>query len=382
MAICGQCGKTVKDDAKFCGGCGATRTVPASTVEATTDMGAAPTAALVCPTCGKPLAKPGATFCGSCGAKIEAAAAPAASPQTPPEPPQAAPPPPALRAAPPAKPAPSVAPPPPISPAPKAAVPPSAFPPVPGGKKKGSPVLMILVIVALVGFVFLAAAGVGGYLFWKKAKAKAASTLAEVTQQAEQQAQEAQAQTQTTETTEETPPEPTPSPVEADPSQQMAQTTAPEPSEAPPSRHKTAPPVAQGTVKPVNPTQDIEPDQVNLDNLDKPLLVPAETVPAPPVTQPAVLGLILESEAPGIKMVVKVDGAKVFEQDMVATSGKQRISKELPVTAGSHHIRVAVWRPPQPPVAGEWDFTFEPGSHPVFRLDLKSNWKMEVKRFQ
>lgn len=239
---------------------------------------------------------------------------------------------------------------------------------------------MILVIVALAGFVLLAAAGVGGYLFWKKAKAKAASTMAEVTQQAEQQAQEAQSQA--AESQEEAPPEPTPSPVETDPSQQMARATAPEPSEAPPSRHKTPPPVAHGTVKPMDPTQDIEPDQVKTENLDKPLLAPAETVPAPPVTQPAVLGLILESEAPGIKMVVKVDGAKVFEQDMAAASGKQRIAKELPVTAGSHHIRVAVWRPPQPPVAGEWDFTFEPGSHPVFRLDLKSNWKMEVKRFQ
>ena len=96
----------------------------------------------------------------------------------------------------------------------------------------------------------------------------------------------------------------------------------------------------------------------------------------------AILGLILESQAPGTKLVVKIDGEKVFEQDMAATSAKQRITKELTVTAGPRHIRVAVWRPPQEPVVGEWDFTFEPGIHPVFRVDLKSNWKMDVKRFQ
>ena len=260
-------------------------------------------------------------------------------------------------------------------------MPPSALPPTAGAKKKGSPVLMILIIVALVGFVLLAAAGVGGYLFWKKAKAKAASTLAEVTQQAEQQAQEAQAQA--SETQGETPPEPTPSPVEPAPSEKIAPTTTAEPSVPPSSsRPKPKPPVAQGSVKPVDPTQDIEPDQVRTENLNQPLLAPTQPVPAPPAAQPTALGIILESEAPGTKMVIKVDGVKVYEQDMVATSAKQRITKELSVTAGSHHIRVAVWRPPQPPVAGEWDFTFEPGSHPVFRLDLKSNWKMEVKRFQ
>lgn len=382
MAICGQCGKTVKDDAKFCGGCGAKRTASPSAVEATSDLDAAPTAALVCPTCGKPLAKPGATFCGSCGANIEAPAGPVPPPPPQPLPPMVAPPPPVLQAsAPPPQKPPQAAPPPPVPSAPKVAALPPASLPAPCAKKKGSPVLLILVIVALVGLVVLAAAGVGGYVFWKRAKAKAAAKLAEVTQQAEQQAHDLQAQAP--ETPQETPPEPTPSPMEPAPSQEMARDATATPSEtSTSSRPKLKPPVASESARPADPTQDIQPDQVRTENLDKPLIAPAEPSPAPAVVQAAVLGLILESEAPGTKMVVKVDGTKVYEEDMPATKAATRIAKEFAVTAGLHHIRVAVWRPPQTPVAGEWDFTFEPGSHPVFRLDLKSNWKMEVKRFQ
>ena len=145
---------------------------------------------------------------------------------------------------------------------------------------------------------------------------------------------------------------------------------------------KSAPASSTGTVIPSDPTQDIAPDQVKEENLDKPLLPPPVTAPSPALVQTATLGLILESQAPGTKMVVKVDGTKVYEQDMPATSAAMRIAKELTVAAGPRHIRVAVWRPPQPPVTGEWDFTFDPGSHPVFRIDLQSNWKMEVKRFQ
>jgi hypothetical protein len=255
---------------------------------------------------------------------------------------------------------------------------------------------MILAIVALVGCVLLAAAGVGGYFLWKKAKAKAAAKLAEVTQQVDQRLQEAQAQGTETqpEVSLETPLEPAPNSAETAvaPQEEMAQNaTEPEPMSTNPTRASTAPSIPKdkaapapqtGAVSPSNPTQNIAPDQVKEENLDKPLLPPPVNTPSAATVQTATLGLILESQAPGTKMVVKVDGTKVYEQDMPATKAATRIVKELTVEAGSRHIRVAVWRPPQPPVAGEWDFTFEPGSHPVFRLDLGSDWKMAVKRFQ
>jgi hypothetical protein len=255
---------------------------------------------------------------------------------------------------------------------------------------------MILAVVALVGCVLLAAAGVGGYFLWKKAKAKAAAKLAEVTQQVDQQLQEAQAQGTETqpEVSSETPSEPAPGTAEGTAAlqEEMAQSTsepeqasvgAPRASTEPSiSRGKAAPAPPTGAVSPSNPAQDIAQDQVKEENLDKPLLPPPATTPSAAAVQTATLGLILESQAPGTKMVVKVDGTKVYEQDMPATKAAMRIAKELTVAAGPRHIRVAVWRPPQPPVAGEWDFTFEPGSHPVFRLDLGSDWKLEVKRFQ
>jgi hypothetical protein len=255
---------------------------------------------------------------------------------------------------------------------------------------------MILAIVALVGCVLLAAAGVGGYFLWKKAKAKAAAKLAEVTQQVDQQLQEAQAQgtEPQPEVSSETPLEPAPNTAEATaaPQEEVAQsTTEPEPMSANPPRAPAAPsssktkPVpapSTGAVSPSDPTRDVAPDQVRTENLDKPLIEPPPAAPSAAPVQTATLGLILESQAPGTKMVVKVDGTKVYEQDMPATKAATRIAKELTVAAGPRHIRVAVWRPPQPPVAGEWDFTFDPGSHPVFRIELQSNWKMEVKRFQ
>lgn len=69
MAQCPKCGKELKAGAKFCGGCGAKVEAAAAPVED----------AVKCPKCGASL-KPGKKFCGACGAKIEAAApAPAAS---------------------------------------------------------------------------------------------------------------------------------------------------------------------------------------------------------------------------------------------------------------------------------------------------------------
>jgi len=57
MAFCENCGKEVKDDAKFCGGCGAAMGV---------------TAVPRCPKCGKEL-KADAVFCEGCGTAVRAA---------------------------------------------------------------------------------------------------------------------------------------------------------------------------------------------------------------------------------------------------------------------------------------------------------------------
>jgi hypothetical protein len=337
MAICSQCGKPMKDDAKFCGVCGASRTVTPPPPEQTV---------------------------------------------TAPPPPLPPPPPPAPPEPEPARPEPEPAPveaPPETAPAPP--MPPPA-PAAPTPKKKSSSCLIFVVVGLFVGVVLLAAAGVGGYFVWKKAKAKAQAKLAEVTQMAEQQAQQAQEQSQQEaapqeQTIGEQVPEAVPEPAPSEPAP-SAEPATPPPAATPKPAPKPSPIEAP---KHTDPTRDVQADQVNLDNLNKPLI--PEPAPAPvAVAQSATLGLILESEAPGTKLVVKVDGAKVYEQDMSAGGTKQRISKELSVSSGAHHIRVAVWRPPQEPVAGEWDFTFDPGSHPVFRIDLGSNWKMEVKRFQ
>lgn len=59
MKTCPNCGKELKDEAKFCGGCGYKFPVATEAVSGS-----------VCPSCGNPL-KPGAKFCGKCGTKIE-----------------------------------------------------------------------------------------------------------------------------------------------------------------------------------------------------------------------------------------------------------------------------------------------------------------------
>ena len=65
MKTCPSCGKELKDEAKFCGGCGYKFPVT-STVTNPESAGS------VCPSCGNPL-KPGAKFCGKCGTKIDVA---------------------------------------------------------------------------------------------------------------------------------------------------------------------------------------------------------------------------------------------------------------------------------------------------------------------
>ena len=171
MAICGQCGKPIKDDAKFCGGCGPRERCPPrpwkpplTSQQPPRPPSFAPLVANRWPNRVPPLR----VMRGqdrrdrgrrSSGSRSPSRAASAGRPwSTPPSPPPV-PPPQATK--------PVAA----ASPKPTAAAP--GAPPAPGTKKKGSPVLMILAIAALVGCVLLAAAGVGGYFLWKKAKAKA-----------------------------------------------------------------------------------------------------------------------------------------------------------------------------------------------------------------
>ena len=61
MKVCPQCGKELKDEAKFCGSCG--YKFPVAAPAQNSDS------AYVCPSCGNPL-KPGAKFCGKCGTKL------------------------------------------------------------------------------------------------------------------------------------------------------------------------------------------------------------------------------------------------------------------------------------------------------------------------
>jgi len=69
---CPNCGKPLRPGAKFCGHCGAT--LPAAAPPLATGQQAAPPAAAqpgaLCPHCGKPV-RPGAKFCSNCGKTIE-----------------------------------------------------------------------------------------------------------------------------------------------------------------------------------------------------------------------------------------------------------------------------------------------------------------------
>ncbi|MCQ2613070.1 MAG: zinc-ribbon domain-containing protein, partial [Treponemataceae bacterium] len=65
MKTCPNCGKNLKDEAKFCGGCGYKFSVASTAIKPES-------AGNVCPKCGNSL-KPGAKFCGKCGTKMDAA---------------------------------------------------------------------------------------------------------------------------------------------------------------------------------------------------------------------------------------------------------------------------------------------------------------------
>ena len=59
MKVCPNCKKELKDEAKFCGGCGYKFPLGAASADVTN-----------CPSCGNPL-KPGAKFCGKCGVSLD-----------------------------------------------------------------------------------------------------------------------------------------------------------------------------------------------------------------------------------------------------------------------------------------------------------------------
>lgn len=59
MKVCPNCKKELKDEAKFCGGCGYKFPLGTASADVTN-----------CPSCGNPL-KPGAKFCGKCGASLD-----------------------------------------------------------------------------------------------------------------------------------------------------------------------------------------------------------------------------------------------------------------------------------------------------------------------
>lgn len=99
-------------------------------------------------------------------------------------------------------------------------------------------------------------------------------------------------------------------------------------------------------------------------------------------SQAVVTGIVLESVAPGTRIVFKVDGTKVIEEPLGAVTGRLRFTREVKVAPGRHHLRLAIWRRNAQPVAAEWDFTFSPGSHPVFRADLAWNWQLTVRQVQ
>lgn len=150
---CPNCGKPLRPGAKFCGSCGAT--LPAGPPPRAA-AAAAPPDSVACPHCGKPV-RPGAKFCSNCGKVIEAVSPEAAATQVG-KPPVSGPP---VGAYP--GPAPTLqgaAPPPSASresPRPAAAAPP---PPVGSAKTSRRGLTLVLLAVLLAGCALLF---VGGY---------------------------------------------------------------------------------------------------------------------------------------------------------------------------------------------------------------------------
>lgn len=312
----------------------------------------------VCGQCGGPLEE-GVKFCGFCGKPADAAAARPASGDTD-----------ETMMMPPDEKAPTAAPPPPPPPAAPAAAKagPGAVAPNPGQppKKSGGKGCIIAVLVFVVlGFLLVAVAGVGGYLYMKK-KGLSLPFLH-------------RGEPQVTEPSEGQPPpeEPAPSQQEsAEPSQpEQAQPEAPAVSEPPASQEPTPePPKPKAKQPKPKPAPAAAPATV-------PQAAPAEEAPQEKVRK-APFGLIFETSAYATRIVIKIDGAKVFEQALSPTGSKMRVAQELVTTPGQHHIRVAAWRAQGEPIAQEFDFSFEAGQHPVFQVNLSDNWVPSMKRLE
>jgi predicted nucleic acid-binding Zn ribbon protein len=151
---CPNCGKPLRPGAKFCGNCGATLPTAPPPKPAAAAPAPQPVSS-VCPHCGKPI-RPGARFCSSCGKTIE----PAAPVVAPPAAPAAAPPASATPSGPPpgARPVP-LGQPPSTPAAPPRAVPSGPKPGAPAPKRKNRTPLFLGVIGLLLLCVLVVVAG-------------------------------------------------------------------------------------------------------------------------------------------------------------------------------------------------------------------------------
>jgi hypothetical protein len=110
---------------------------------------------------------------------------------------------------------------------------------------------------------------------------------------------------------------------------------------------------------------------------------PPAASPLPPKQPKASFGLIFETPVDGKKFVLKVDGEKLVDQDFRAVGGDFRLVRDFAVTPGRHHLRAAAHQSDGQVIAQEWDFDFQPGTVPVFKVVLeKSPRQMTMKRVQ
>jgi hypothetical protein len=79
-------------------------------------------------------------------------------------------------------------------------------------------------------------------------------------------------------------------------------------------------------------------------------------------------------------LVIKVDGEKLVEDPIHFTGTPIRMQRNVQIPPGPHHLRIAIWRPPQTPAAAEWDFTFSAGARASFNARLDSTWQLNVSQ--
>jgi hypothetical protein len=238
----------------------------------------------------------------------------------------------------------------------------------------------VVLVLVVGGFLVLALGGVGGYLYLKKKGASWRDLLhkGQVAAEMQQEQQPAEGEAQPQE-------EPQPSyGEEAQPEEQPQQPSEEEAQPQPPAEEPSAPAPKRAPSKPKPSPAPVEAPQAVPPPQFQP---PAEEQPAPqaeaaPKVKKTSFGIIFESSAYVTKLVVKVDGEKQFEQALSPTGSKMRVEKTLLVPEGPHHIRVAMWRAQGDPIAQEWDFTFEHGQNPAFKVELSNNWQPTLKRLQ